>query len=84
MSAYYGNALYDHTVRQTLETKIEAGVLSVRFDGGYWIVLAHSATHVVKVEDRGGDPRAGTISYRNNWGLTVVENFILRGPKRLG
>lgn len=68
----------------SLDTKIDAGVLSVRFDGGYWIALAHGAKVVLQVEDRGGSPRAGAVTYRNAWGLVKTEEFTLRAPKRLG
>lgn len=68
----------------SLETKIEADVLSVRFDGGYWIVLNHGAKQVLSVEDLGGEPRAGRLTYLNTWGLTVPMDFFLKAPKRLG
>ena len=68
----------------SLEAKIEAGLLSVRFDAGYWIVAAHGAKTVLSVEDRGADPRAASIIYRNTWGLTTTINVHMRTPWRLG
>lgn len=45
--------------KQSIATKIEDGLLSVQFDGGHWIPLMTSVKEVLKVEDRGGKPRAG-------------------------
>lgn len=69
---------------RSFDTKIEAEVLSVRFDGGYWIVVDLGAKAVISVEDRGVNPRGGSITYRNTWGLTMTEDFVLRAPRRLG
>ncbi|MFC5498116.1 hypothetical protein ACFPOE_11270 [Caenimonas terrae] len=69
---------------QSIATKIEAGVLYVQFDGGHWISLAASVQEVLKVEDRGGKPRAGAVTYLTAWGIQKTEEFTLRTPKRLG
>ena len=45
----------------TMDTKIEAEVLSVRFDAGYWLLVDHGAKSVLRVEDLGGEPRAGRV-----------------------
>lgn len=43
----------------SLETKIEASVLHVRFDGAYWNEAAHGVVKIISVRDLGGEPRAG-------------------------
>ena len=68
----------------SLETRIESGVLSVRFDGGHWIALEHGVSRVLSVEDCGGEPRAGAVTYRNTWGLVQTLSFFLKAPRRLG
>ena len=69
-------------MRRSLETKVEAGVLSVQFDGGHWLPLMTSVKKVLSVEDRGGDPRAGSVTYLTAWGIQQTESFFLRTPKR--
>ena len=68
---------------QSLEAKIEAGALSVRFDGGYWNVLAHGVKRVTAVIDLGGTPRHGRVEWINEWGLPKSETATLATPKRL-
>lgn len=68
-----------------IETEIDkAGILSIRFDGGHWLVVEHGAKVVLSVEDHGDRPRAASITYRNAWGLPKTMRVELRTPKRLG
>lgn len=65
------------------ETKIESGVLSVRFDAGNWLVVDHGAKEIVAVVDESVSPRGCAITYRNTWGLTKTLRIALRSPGRL-
>lgn len=66
-----------------IETKIDAGILSIRFDGGHWLVVDHGAKVVLSVKDHGDNPRAASITYRNTWGKDSTLRVELRTPKRL-
>ena len=68
---------------RALETKIESGVLSLRFDGGYWNVLAHGVTRVTAAIDLGDNPRRANVKWINEWGLSQSQTAELRNPKRL-
>jgi hypothetical protein len=70
--------------KQSIAIKIEDGVLFVQFDGGHWIMLMTSVQEVVSIEDRGGNPRCGSVTYLSAWGVKKTEDFALRSPKRLG
>ena len=71
-------------IQRTLETRIRDHALCVRFDGGTWLVVDLGVEEVIKLEDLGENPRAGSVTYRNMWGLTRTESFYLRAPMRLG
>ena len=68
---------------RAVETKIEGGVLSVRFDGGYWNVLTHGVTRVTAVRDLSDSPRRAKVEWVNEWGLPQSQTTELQNPKRL-
>ena len=71
-------------LQRSLESRIRDSALCVRFDSGNWLVVDLGVEEVIKLEDLGENPRAGSVTYRNTWGLTMREDFFLRTPRRLG
>lgn len=55
----------DHNPVRFIETTIENGVLSSRFDNRYWNVLAHGVTRVKAVIDLGDNPRRANVEWIN-------------------
>lgn len=76
--------MQDPEQAHSIETRIDAGVLHVRFDGGHWLPLINSVKKVLTVEDLGGPPRAGRVTYLTDWGVQKTDDFTLRTPRRLG
>jgi hypothetical protein len=73
----------DPSPTHAIETKIEAGILSLRFDGGYWNILTHGVKRVTAVIDLGDNPRRAKVEWVNEWGLSQSQTAELRAPKRL-
>ena len=68
---------------RAVETKIESGMLSIRFDRGYWNVLTHGVSRVTAVIDLGDNSRRAKVESIHEWGLPPSQTTELRNPKRL-